>query len=54
MNLAFLFAGSSAQNASEQFSWCIQLYFVNFALHPTQQQKKSNGVSLVIQTALPR
>jgi hypothetical protein len=39
MILAFLCADSSIQNASEQFVWCIQLYFINFTLHPTQKQK---------------
>ena len=34
-----LCAGSSIQNASEQFDWCIHLSFVNFALHPTPLTK---------------
>jgi hypothetical protein len=33
------YAGSAIQNASEQFVWCIQLYFVNFLLRQTPQTK---------------
>jgi hypothetical protein len=35
----FLFAGSSIQNASEQFVLRNSLCFVNFAQHPTPQTK---------------
>jgi len=38
------YAGSSIQNASEQFISCIHLPFVNSAFHPTPQQE-SNGVT---------
>jgi hypothetical protein len=44
----FLYEGSSIQNASEQFVSCIQLSFVNFALHATTE------LCLEIQTALSR
>jgi hypothetical protein len=39
----FLYAGSSIQNASEQFVSCIHLSFVNFALHPNPQKKKKKS-----------
>ena len=39
----FLYAGSSIENASEQFVPRVHLSFVNVALHPTPQTK-SNGV----------
>jgi hypothetical protein len=35
----FFYAGSSIQNAKEQFVSCIHLSFVNFALHPNPQTK---------------
>jgi hypothetical protein len=34
-----LYAGSSIQNASEQFVSCILLSFVTFVVHPTPQTK---------------
>jgi hypothetical protein len=37
----FLYAGSSTQNANEQFISCIHMSFVDFALHPTPQQQKN-------------
>jgi hypothetical protein len=37
LNSTFLYAGSSIQNASEQFASCTHLCFVSFALHPTPQ-----------------
>jgi hypothetical protein len=33
-----LYAGSSIQNASEQFVWCVHLSFVNFALYPNPEK----------------
>jgi len=40
LNFTFIYAGSSIQNAREQFVSCVHLYFVNFALHPTPQTNK--------------
>jgi len=37
----FFNAGSSIQNAGEQFVWCTTLSFVNFAVHPTHKQKSN-------------
>jgi hypothetical protein len=39
VDLRFLSAGGSIQNASEQFVSCIRLYFVNLTLHPTPKTK---------------
>jgi hypothetical protein len=44
MIVMFPYAGSSIENASEQFISCIHPPFVNSALHPTPQQK-SNTVT---------
>jgi len=39
-------ACSGVKNASEQFVSCIHSSFVSFALHPTPQTKKSNGMEV--------
>jgi hypothetical protein len=39
---SYLYAGSSIQNASEQFVSCVQLYFVNSPLRPNPTNKKCN------------
>jgi hypothetical protein len=41
MIVMFPYAGSSIQNAREQFISCIHLPFINSALHPYPQQKSN-------------
>ena len=36
---AFRYAGSSIENAREQFVSCIHVSFTNFAIHPISQTK---------------
>ena len=47
----FLFPVRSFQNVSEQFVPFIQLYFLNFAVHPTPQTRLS-GLKMEIQREL--
>jgi hypothetical protein len=49
----YLYAGSSIQNASQQFVWYIHLSFVNFALHQPII-KHLTQFNLQIQTPLSR
>ena len=48
---AFLYAGSSIQNAREQFVSLIHLSFVNFAHHQTPTNNSLTELGLEIQTA---
>jgi len=48
----FLYAGSSNQQASQRFVWCVHFSLLNLALQPNPQQKKSKKLSVEIQTAL--
>ena len=50
----FVYAGSSIQNVSQQFVWCIHLSFVHFAVRPTSQQSNLTDLVLETQTALSR
>jgi len=49
-----LYSGSSIRTADEQFISCMQLSFVNFALHPTTPDKDLTNLSTEIQTSLSR
>jgi hypothetical protein len=48
----FLYAGSSIQNAGEQFVWCIRLSFVNFALNSAPHTQILTEFGLEIQTVV--
>lgn len=40
----FFVRTAASKSVSEQFAWCTQLCFVNFALRPTQQFLKELGL----------
>jgi hypothetical protein len=52
--LTFLYAGSSIQNASEQFVSCVHLSVVNFALPSNVTNKNVMELGLEIQTDVYR
>jgi hypothetical protein len=52
--LTFLYAGSSIQNASEQFVCCTRLSLCKLRLSPSQRNENVAALGLEIQTALSR